>query len=84
MKRVYKIKGEFMREEILRRRLQTSLYSIYDEYLDEESKKRFQMVKDSDPYLNQIIEETLDYLIYELPLDEIVVGRLRGEKNAKY
>ena len=73
-----------MREEILRRRLQTSLYSIYDEYLDEESKKRFKMVKDSDPYLNQIIEETLDYLIYELPLDEIVVGRLRGEKNAKY
>lgn len=71
-----------MREETLRRRLQASLYSIYDDYLDEESKKRFQAVKENDPYLNQIIEETLDYLIYELPLDEIVVGRLRGEKHA--
>ena len=73
-----------MKEKVLKRRLQTSLYSIYDDYLDEESKKRFDMVKESDPYLNQVIDEVFDYLIYELPLDEIVIGRLRGEKNAKY
>lgn len=71
-----------MRENTLRRRVKTSLYSIYDEYLDESSKKRFEMVKESDPYLNQVIEEVIDYLIYELPLDEYVVERLRGEKHA--
>ena len=73
-----------MKEEALRRRLQISLYSIYDDYLDEKSKKRFDMVKDNDPYLNQVVEEVLDYLVYELPLEEIVIGKLRGEKNAKY
>ena len=73
-----------MKENVLRRRLETSLYSIYDEYLDEKTKKRFEMVKESDPYINQIIEEVLDYVIYELPLDEFVVEKLRGDKNVKY
>ena len=73
-----------MKENILRRRLEMSLYSIYGEYLDEKSKKRFEMVKESDPYINQIIEEVLDYVIYELPLDEYVVERLRGDKHVEY
>ena len=73
-----------MRENVLRRRLETSLYSIYDDYLDEKARKRFEMVKENDPYINQVIEEVLDYVIYELPLDEYVVERLRGEKRVKY
>lgn len=73
-----------MRENVLRRRLETSLYSIYDDYLDEKARKRFEMVKENDPYINQVIEEVLDYVIYELPLDEYVVERLRGEKHVKY
>ena len=73
-----------MKEIALRRRLEKSIYSIYDEYLDEKSKKRFEMVKENDPYINQIIEEVMDYVIYELPLEEYVVERIRGEKHVKY
>lgn len=73
-----------MKENALRRRLETSLYSIYDDYLDEKSKKRFEMVRESDPYIHQIIEEVLDYVIYEMPLEEVVVGKLRGDKNVKH
>ena len=70
-----------MKEAVLRRRLQDSLFSIYSEYLDEKTMSRFDEVKESDPYLNQVIDDVLDYLVYELPLEEYVVGKLRGDKT---
>ena len=68
-----------MVDDILRRRLQKTLYDIYDNYLEEKSKKKFDEVKESDPYLNQVIDEVLDYVVYDLPLEEYLVEKLRGD-----
>lgn len=73
-----------MREEVLRRRLQRTLYMIYSDYLEEKTRGRFDEVKESDPYLNQVIEDVLDYVVNDLPLENLVIEKLRGERHVKY
>lgn len=73
-----------MKEEILRRRVKKTLYSIYCDYLEEKTKNRFDEVKENDPYLNQVVEDVLDYVVNELPLEKYVLMELRGEKHVKY
>lgn len=71
------------KELILKRRCQQVLYDIYEESLEEKTKKRFDEVKEVDPYMNQIIEEVVEYVIYEMPLNSIILETIRGEKHVK-
>ncbi len=71
------------KELILKRRCQQVLYDIYEESLEEKTKKRFDEVKEVDPYMNQIIEEVVEYVIYEMPLHSIILETIRGEKHVK-
>lgn len=69
-------------ENVLKRRCRKKLYSIYSNYLGEDKKKKFDEIRESDPYLNQIVEDVIHYVIYDLPLDEIILDTIHGEYHA--
>lgn len=70
------------KETILKRRCKQELYGLYAHHLEEDKKKRFDEVKESDPYLNQIVEDVIHYVTYELPLEEFILEVIHGEKHA--
>lgn len=71
------------KENALKRRCQQALYSIYDDYLEESKIGKFNEIKENDPYLNQIIDEVLLYVIYDLPLQPIILKAIQGEYHVK-
>lgn len=71
------------KENALKRRCQQTLYSIYSDYLEESKMKKFNEIKENDPYLNQIIDEVMQYVIYDLPLQPIILEAIQGEHHVK-
>lgn len=71
-----------IKENVLKRRCQKTLYTIYNNYLDEDEQIKFDEIKEMDPYLNQIIEEVMHYVIYDLPLQPYILEAIRGDKHA--
>lgn len=66
----------------LESRCKKVLYSIYDDCLEKEQKEVFNKIKENDPYLNQIVDEVVRYVNYDLPLQPIILEKIRGKKNA--
>lgn len=64
-------------------RCKRTLYSIVDSCLEEEQKEVFNQIKDKEPYLDQICEDVVHYVTYELPLKPIILERIRGDKNVE-
>lgn len=72
-----------MKENPLTRRCKKVLYSIVDESLSDDQKEIFDQIKESDPYLNQIVDEVIRYVNYDLPLQPIILEKIRGKKDAE-
>lgn len=70
-----------MKNNSLKLRCKTTLYSIIDERLEKEQKEIFNQIKDNDLYLNQITDDVVHYVTYDLPLQPIILERIRGDKN---
>ncbi len=62
-------------------RCKRTLYSIVEKDLEEEQKEIFNQIKEKELYLNQICEDVVHYVTYELPLKPIILERMRGDKN---
>ncbi|MGN1343646.1 MAG: hypothetical protein ACI4U3_03650 [Traorella sp.] len=73
-----------MKEEILRRRVKNTLYSLYTDYLETNTQKRFNEVRENDPYINQVIDDVVDFVIQELPLEDFILEELKGGRHVKY
>lgn len=81
--RIYESRGENMNHESsLKKRCQATLYSLYQDSLPASSQNRFERIKESDPYLNQIIDEVMHYVVYDLPLQPIILEVIQREKHA--
>ena len=52
------------------------------DYLGDEKKEKFDEIKENDPYLNQIIDEVLHYVVYDLPLQPLILDAIHGVKHA--
>lgn len=72
-----------MKENTLTRRCKKILYSIYDDYLEDDRKVVFDQIKENDPYLNQIVDDVVHYVTYDLPLQPIILDKLRGKKDVE-
>lgn len=70
-----------LKENALKRRCKRALYSIYNGYLEDKEKLIFDEIKEIDPYLNQIVDDVIDYVIYDLPLQPYILEAIRGEKH---
>ena len=73
-----------MKTNSLTLRCKRTLYSIIDESLEEEQREVFNQIKDEEQYLNQICEDVVHYVTYELPLRPIILERIRGDKNVRF
>ncbi len=71
-----------LQENILKRRCRQTLYKVYSDYLGDEKKEKFDEIKENDPYLNQIIDEVLHYVVYDLPLQPLILDAIHGVKHA--
>lgn len=69
------------KETILKRRCKQELYDLYAHHLEEDKQERFDEVKESDPYLNQIVEDVVHYVTYDLPLEDLILEAIHGEKH---
>lgn len=71
-----------LQENILKRRCKQALYAIYSEHLEEDKQEKFDEIKELDPYLNQLIDEVSHYVIYDLPLQPLLLDAIHGVKHA--
>ena len=53
-------------------------------YLGDDKKKRFDEIKEGDPYLNQIIDEVMHYVVYDLPLQPLILDVIHGAGHAEH
>ena len=72
-----------MKSNILSKRCLRTVYSMYEYGLDEKQKENLKQIKDSDPYLNQIVEDVVHYVNYDLPLEPLIMERIKGELHVK-
>lgn len=72
-----------MKMNSLSLRCKRTLYSIIEEGLEEEQKEVFNQIKDKEQYLNQICEDVVHHVTYDLPLKPIILERMRGDKNVE-
>lgn len=73
-----------LQENILKRRCRQTLYAVYSDYLGDDKKQRFDEIKEGDPYLNQIIDEVMYYVVYDLPLQPLILDVIHGAGHAEH
>lgn len=72
-----------MKTNPLTRRCKRVLYSICEKDLTKEQIETFNQIKENDPYLNQICEEVVHYITYDLPLQPMIIEKIGGDSNVK-